>query len=142
MWGMPFGVALALFAPDLIEFVYGEEWEPAVGLIQAFGLEIDTLVAPRHDPVSDATGKTYNVFHVPDAVGSPVIPAQSDFVVPYGVRSVLGFGGALRGGEVAAMILFSRAKIPADSANRFRNIALDMKAILYEYGDGRIFDVV
>ena len=38
MWGMPFGVALALFAPDLIEFVYGEEWEPAVGLIQAFGL--------------------------------------------------------------------------------------------------------
>jgi len=38
MWGMPFGVALALFAPDLIEFVYGDEWEPAVGLIQAFGL--------------------------------------------------------------------------------------------------------
>ena len=38
MWGMPFGVGLALFAPDLIEFGYGEEWEPAVGLIQAFGL--------------------------------------------------------------------------------------------------------
>ncbi len=38
MWGMPFGVALALFAPDLVEFAYGEEWEPAVGLIQAFGL--------------------------------------------------------------------------------------------------------
>ena len=38
MWGMPFGVGLALFAPDLVEFVYGSEWEPAVGLIQAFGL--------------------------------------------------------------------------------------------------------
>jgi O-antigen/teichoic acid export membrane protein len=38
MWGMPFGIALALFAPDLVERVYGEEWEPAVGLIQAFGL--------------------------------------------------------------------------------------------------------
>jgi len=38
MWGMPFGIGLALFAPDLIEHVYGEEWEPAVGLIQAFGL--------------------------------------------------------------------------------------------------------
>ena len=38
MWGMPFGVGVALFAPDLIEFGYGEEWEPAVGLIQAFGL--------------------------------------------------------------------------------------------------------
>lgn len=38
MWGMPFGVGLALFAPDLVEFFYGAEWEPAVGLIQAFGL--------------------------------------------------------------------------------------------------------
>ena len=38
MWGMPFGIALALFADDLVEFVYGDEWEPAVGLIQAFGL--------------------------------------------------------------------------------------------------------
>ena len=38
MWGMPFGIALALFAGDLVEFVYGDEWEPAVGLIQAFGL--------------------------------------------------------------------------------------------------------
>ena len=38
MWGMPFGVGLALFAGDLVEFVYGDEWEPAVGLIQAFGL--------------------------------------------------------------------------------------------------------
>jgi O-antigen/teichoic acid export membrane protein len=38
MWGMPFGVGLALFAPDLIEYLYGEEWEPGVGLIQVFGL--------------------------------------------------------------------------------------------------------
>ncbi len=38
MWGMPFGVGLALFAPDLVEFVYGDEWEAGVGLIQAFGL--------------------------------------------------------------------------------------------------------
>ena len=38
MWGMPFGVGLALFAPDLVDQVYGDEWEPAVGLIQAFGL--------------------------------------------------------------------------------------------------------
>jgi PST family polysaccharide transporter len=38
MWGMPFGVALALFAPDLVEFVYGDEWEAGLGLIQAFGL--------------------------------------------------------------------------------------------------------
>jgi O-antigen/teichoic acid export membrane protein len=37
MWGMPFGIALTLFAPDLVEFVLGQRWEPAVGLLQAFG---------------------------------------------------------------------------------------------------------
>jgi len=38
MWGMPFGIGLALFAADLIRFVYGEEWETGIGLIQAFGV--------------------------------------------------------------------------------------------------------
>jgi O-antigen/teichoic acid export membrane protein len=38
MWGLPFGVGIALFAPDLVEFALGSQWEPAVGLIQAFGL--------------------------------------------------------------------------------------------------------
>jgi lipopolysaccharide exporter len=38
MWGVPFGVGLALFAPDLVEFGIGDRWRPAVGLIQVFGL--------------------------------------------------------------------------------------------------------
>jgi O-antigen/teichoic acid export membrane protein len=37
MWGMPFGIGLALFAPDLVEFVLGSRWRPGVTLIQAFG---------------------------------------------------------------------------------------------------------
>ena len=38
MWGMPFGVALTVFAADFVEFVIGEQWLLAVGLMQAFGL--------------------------------------------------------------------------------------------------------
>ena len=38
MWAMPFGVALALFADDLVSFALGERWRPAVGLLVAFGL--------------------------------------------------------------------------------------------------------
>jgi len=38
MWGMPFGVGLAVFAPDLVEFVLGEKWRVATGLIQVFGI--------------------------------------------------------------------------------------------------------
>jgi O-antigen/teichoic acid export membrane protein len=38
MWSLPFGVGLALFAPDLVEFGIGEQWRPAVFLLQVFGL--------------------------------------------------------------------------------------------------------
>ncbi len=38
MWGMPFGVGLALFANDLVTYVFGEHWRPAVGLLAAIGL--------------------------------------------------------------------------------------------------------
>ena len=37
MWAMPFGFALTLFAPDLVDFVLGDRWDGAVVLLQAFG---------------------------------------------------------------------------------------------------------
>ena len=38
MWGVPFGVALTLFAGDLVDFGLGDEWRPAVTLLQVFGV--------------------------------------------------------------------------------------------------------
>lgn len=38
MWAVPFGTALTLFSADLIEFGIGERWEPALPLLQTFGL--------------------------------------------------------------------------------------------------------
>jgi O-antigen/teichoic acid export membrane protein len=38
MWGMPFGTSLALFSGDLVHYVFGERWRPAVGLLAVFGL--------------------------------------------------------------------------------------------------------
>jgi O-antigen/teichoic acid export membrane protein len=40
MWGLPFGVGLALFGPDLVDHVLGEKWQGTgvSGLLQAFGL--------------------------------------------------------------------------------------------------------
>lgn len=37
MWGIPFGLGLTLFAGDLVDYVLGQRWEFAVGLLQAFG---------------------------------------------------------------------------------------------------------
>jgi O-antigen/teichoic acid export membrane protein len=38
MWAMPFGCGLALFAADLIAFVIGEKWRPALVLLQVTGV--------------------------------------------------------------------------------------------------------
>ena len=38
MWGVPLGTGIALFAPDLVRFGLGPHWQPAVGLLQVFGL--------------------------------------------------------------------------------------------------------
>jgi O-antigen/teichoic acid export membrane protein len=38
MWAMPFAVALALFAGDFVDYVIGERWRPAVGLLTAIAL--------------------------------------------------------------------------------------------------------
>jgi PST family polysaccharide transporter len=38
LWGIPFGVGLALFAEPFAIHVLGEEWRPAIALLQATGL--------------------------------------------------------------------------------------------------------
>jgi O-antigen/teichoic acid export membrane protein len=40
MWGMPFGFGVALFAPDLVHFVLGEKWQPAIVVMQALGIVV------------------------------------------------------------------------------------------------------
>lgn len=42
MWAFPFGAGLALFGGDLVDFVLGDEWEPAVVLLG--GLAIATAL--------------------------------------------------------------------------------------------------
>ena len=108
-------------------------------LIRQFGLELSEVIQPTGDLVRGVTGKTYGVFHVPDAVGSPYIPAQKDFVVKFGIRSVVGFGGSLPSGDLFAVILFTRVPISSETADRFRNLALDVKSGFFPFRDGEIF---
>jgi hypothetical protein len=100
-------------------------------LIEDLGLDIESVVTGRSTPARAGEARTYDVFHVEDAVGSPHIPAQREFVLRYGIASVVGFGGLLRSGELYAVILFSRVRIPKTSAARFRAIALDVRSALY-----------
>ena len=104
-------------------------------LIRQMGFDIDSVVRPQADIIPELAGRTYNVFHVEEAVGSPYIPAQDDFVLPYGIRSVVGFGGLLRSGDLFSVIMFSRVPIDEEAAGRFRTVALDVKAAFFRFDD-------
>ena len=109
-------------------------------LIRQFGLDLNDVVSPAENVVRKMQGKNYGVFHVEDAAGSPYIPAQAQFVQPFKIRSVLGFGGSVGASDLFAVILFSRTHVSPDAADRFRTIALDVKSVLLPYASGMIFD--
>lgn len=110
-------------------------------LFQQLGVPIDDVISPGAALISEQRTKTYGVFHIEDALGSSAVPAQEDFVIKFGVKSVVGFGGELPGEEMFATILFARVLVPSEAADRFRTVALDMKGAFFVFSRDRIFDM-
>jgi hypothetical protein len=108
-------------------------------LIRQLGVEMSTLLASDPRLMVEMEQHSFNVFYVPDAEGSPYIPAQAEFVLPHGIRSVLGFGGVLPSGELYAMILFSRVRVERQVAELFKTLSLNLKMALLPFVDRRIF---
>ena len=66
MWAMPFGIGLAMFCGDLVHYVLGDKWQPAVTLLQFYGVIAAVgHIAYNWDAFMRATGRTR-----PIAVGS------------------------------------------------------------------------
>ena len=79
--------------------------------------------------IGDMSKKTYNTFYVPESVGSPYIPTQDDFVIPNGIKSVLGFD----------RVLFSKASIPANAVNKFSAIGAGVKEAVEPFVGNKVF---
>jgi two-component system NtrC family sensor kinase len=108
-------------------------------LVKPLGIDIGTVLRPDPSLVLEMEQKTYNVFFVQEAAGSPFIPAQENFVIPYKVRSVLGFGGLLPSGDIYVVLLFARVSISRDSADIFRNAAMNLKVALLPFLERPVF---
>lgn len=102
-------------------------------LLTQFGVDLHTFLKPGCNLLVDQEEHRYNVFHVAEAVGSPYIPFQQEFVVPYRIQSALGFGSLLPSGEIFAVILFSKVTISREVANRFQTLALCAKIALLPF---------
>jgi hypothetical protein len=95
-------------------------------LIVQLGLEISTVIRPDPSLARELAQRTYDVFHVPEALGSPYLPAQ-DFVAEHGIASALGFGGMLYTGDFYAVVLFSKVPVPAPAAQMLKILALAIR---------------
>jgi hypothetical protein len=98
-------------------------------LITQLGLDVATIVQPDPAVTRELSQRTYDVFHIEEAQGSPHIPAQ-DFVERYAVRSALGFGGMLYTGDFYAVVLFSKATVSRDAAQMLKILALAVRVPL------------
>ena len=108
-------------------------------LVSQFGLDVNAVIRPDPSLLADLERKEYNAFHVPEAVGSPYIPAQKEFVIPSGVQSVLGFGGMLSTGDLFAVILFAKVHIPRGTSDLAKSLAAKVKEALQPFADGNVF---
>ena len=108
-------------------------------LIVQFGLEINDVVKPEPALLVELGQKTFNVFYVEEAAGSRFVPAQEEFVIRCGIKSVLGFGGMLPDGNLFAIIMFSRVHIPQEKADMFKTLSLSAKLAIISFTDGPVF---
>jgi hypothetical protein len=127
--------AIPLASPQMVE-----QAPMIAALVRDFGLELADVTNPKPENMRNSEGKSFGVFHVEHALGSAAIPAQEEFVARYAVQSVVGFGGSLASGDLFAVILFSRVRVSAASAERFRTLALDVKALYFPFTESSVFD--
>jgi PAS domain S-box-containing protein len=103
-------------------------------LIRQLGLPVRGVVNP--DPRVVLERSEARVFHVAEARGSEYIPAQEAFVVPFGIRSVVGFGEVLPDSRLFVVILFSKVAISRDVALLIGHMSLSTAMALLAYLKG------
>ncbi|MBW3586584.1 MAG: histidine kinase [Cyanobacteria bacterium 0813] len=114
---------------------------PAISeIIRQFGLDIPTFVGIERERLLQLESAVLNIFHVPQAKGSPFIPEQDSLIIPYQVKSVLGFGGLLRSGSLFAVVMFLKVKIPQRTAEMFKDLALSVKSALSVSEEKSVFE--
>jgi two-component system, NtrC family, sensor kinase len=89
-------------------------------------------------PVPEATLLT-RYFHIPQALGSKYIPAQTPFVQPYNIQSVVGVGSAFVSNSAYLLLAFSKVEISVEAAQNFAQLAPFMSTLLATYDQGKIW---
>ncbi|MGR3218649.1 MAG: hypothetical protein ACUZ8H_02380 [Candidatus Anammoxibacter sp.] len=108
-------------------------------LLKQCNVDIGELHNPGSEVIVDTATKSYNVFFVPVAEGNKCIPEQENFVIPYKIKSVIGFGSVLNSGRFATVILFLKHQVDYNTANLFKTVALALDMAFSRFSNDSIF---
>ncbi|MCS6293090.1 MAG: PAS domain S-box protein [Nitrospira sp.] len=107
-------------------------------LFAQFHIDLPLLEQADSSLLMDQYATTFNAFYVPQALDSPYVPGQTEFVVPFGVQSVVGYGGLLPTGDMFAVILFAKVPVSRDTADLFKTFALSTKLTLAPFDHAQL----
>lgn len=110
------------------------------GLLEQLGVPAKALAESSEEILSALEQKSFGLFHVEGARGSPVVPAQAEFVEPCKIESVIGFGSAIPPGDVFAILLFSKVPVKRDVAELLNALPLHCKLALLRFAQGPVFN--
>jgi hypothetical protein len=95
--------------------------------------------SPRAPDGAATSSGPDSVVHLLEAASSPAIPLQDAFLLQHRIRSVLGFGGLLPGGDLFVVVLFTRIAIGDAARDLFKTLALAVKVGVMSFERGPIF---
>jgi len=102
-------------------------------LLKQLGVDLHPSVSDRCELLLEAPGGAFNIFYVAEARDSPYVPVQQEFVLPFGIRSVLGFGAILAPQEFFVVVLFTKVSVTRETAELFKPLALSAKLALLPF---------
>jgi len=91
------------------------------------GLDLSQLKRADKSILIKDSHKQYGVFCVENANGNKLIPKQAEFVKPYSVKSVFGFGGMYSTSNVYAVLVFSRERLSRKHTQLFLSLNPSIK---------------
>jgi O-antigen/teichoic acid export membrane protein len=103
MWAVPFGVAVSLFASDLVRFVIGERWHPVIMLLQVYGVTAAVNhVGFNWTAYFRAVGRTRPIASETVAATAVFLVTGIPLLLAYGLP---GFAAGIAAQAAAALVL-------------------------------------
>ncbi|PIR00130.1 MAG: hypothetical protein COV66_08510 [Nitrospinae bacterium CG11_big_fil_rev_8_21_14_0_20_45_15] len=120
--------SIPLFSAEIVK-----KFPMISGLYKQMGFDISNVIQPDLEFIANEIDKNYSVFFISNAKGSPSIPDQENFVIPHGIKSVIGFGGLYPTGDVFSVILFTKTIFSKEVADLFQILGIYIKIVTLPY---------